>query len=264
VPEEVDLAHIFVKPRISDAARSLAVEKMQLLLDSLRNGVPFADLARRHSQDPGTAQAGGELGLVRRGMFVKEFETAVFGLSEGQTSGIVETDRGLHIIQLEERRGDAVRARHIMLRIERDRASDTTAILLLDSLRMRVLAGDSFAEFSKRYSEDKESNLVGGTLGTLELQALDPGWFETVNPLKAGEISTPQRLTVGNTYGYHIVWLKRRASPHPMSLETDYRKIEAIALNYKRTRDYQQWIEELRKSIYWESRLEADDNELSK
>lgn len=264
VPEEVDLAHIFIKPRISESARSLAVEKMQLLLDSLRSGTPFADLARRHSQDPGTAQAGGELGLVRRGQFVKEFETAVFSLSEGQTSGVVETERGLHIIQLEERRGDAVRARHIMLRIERDRASDTTAIQFLDSLRGRVLAGDSFAEFAKRYSEDKESNAIGGTLGTLEIQTLDPGWFETVNPLNPGDISTPQRLTVGNSYGYHIVWLKRRTPPHPMSLETDYRKIEAIALNYKRTRDYQQWMEELRKSIYWESRLEADANELSK
>lgn len=264
VPEEVELSHIFVKPRISDTARSLAVEKMQMLLDSLRLGTPFGDLARRHSQDPGTAQAGGELGLVRRGQFVKEFETAVFGLSEGQTSGIVETERGLHIIQLEERRGDAVRARHIMLRIERDRASDTTAYQLLDSLRTRVLAGESFAELAKRYSEDKESNAIGGTLGTLELQNLDQAWYETVNSLKPGEISSPQRLTVGNTYGYHIVWLKRRTPPHPMSLESDYRKIEAIALNYKRTRDYQQWMDELRKSIYWESRLEVDPNELSK
>jgi hypothetical protein len=49
-----------------------------------------------------------------------------------------------------------------------------------------------------------------------------------------------------------------------MSLELDYRKIEAIALNYKRTQDYQQWMDELRKSIYWESRLEADASELTK
>jgi peptidyl-prolyl cis-trans isomerase SurA len=264
VPEEVELSHIFVKPRISESARSFAIDKMQLLLDSLRLGTPFSDLARRHSQDPGTAQAGGELGLVRRGQFVKEFETAVFSLSEGQTSGIVETERGLHIIQLEERRGDAVRARHIMLRIERDRASDTTAIQFLDSLRTRILAGESFAELAKRYSEDKESNAIGGTLGTLELQNLDQAWFETVNSMKQGEISTPQRLTVGNTYGYHIVWLKQRTPPHPMSLELDYRKIEAIALNYKRTQDYQQWMDELRKSIYWESRLEADASELTK
>ncbi len=76
-------------------------------------GADFGALARRHSQDPGSAPQGGDLGLVRRGQFVKEFESAVFSLSEGQISGIVETQFGLHIIQLLERRGDAVRARHL-------------------------------------------------------------------------------------------------------------------------------------------------------
>ncbi len=195
---------------------------------------------------------------------MKEFETAVFALSEGQVSGIVETDRGLHLVQLVERRGDAVRARHIMIRIERDKASDETAIALLDSLRARVTKGESFAELAKKYSEDKESYLVGGNLGTLEVGSLDQSWSSVVSGLKDGEVSAPARLPVGNTYGYHIVWLKKRIPPHPMTLEQDYRKIELIAMNYKRSRDYQQWIEELRKSIYWEARLQADAHEPGK
>jgi peptidyl-prolyl cis-trans isomerase SurA len=255
VPEEVELAHIYVKPKATDLSKTAARTNLQALLDSLKAGADFGALARRHSQDPGTAQQGGELGLVRRGQFVKEFETAVFALGEGQLSGIVETDRGLHIIQLEERRGDAVRARHIMLRVERDKVSDDAALALLDSLRTAILAGASFAELAKKYSEDTESNLIGGTLGTLDLEQLDKTWAATITSLKGGEISKPERLTVGNSYGYHIVWVKKRTPAHPMTMEQDYRRLEQLALNNKRARDYQKWMEDLRKDIYWQVRL---------
>lgn len=251
VPEEVELAHIFIKPRFSDTDRAAARAKMQSVLDSLNAGVDFAGLAQRHSNDAGSASQGGNLGLVRRGQFVKEFESAVFGLGEGQTSGIVETELGMHIIQLIERRGDAVRARHILLRMQRTPDSDTATVHLLDSLRLRILAGANFAELAKIYSEDKETNLIGGTLGSLELEQLDKNWYPTVAPLKAGEVSAPAQLPIGASYGYHIVLIRKRTSPHEMTLEGDYHKLEQIALNYKRTKDYQAWLDELRKQIYW-------------
>ena len=254
VPEEVELAHIYVKPKPTEASKVAARKKLEELLDSLKAGTDFAALARAHSQDQGTAQQGGELGLVRRGQFVKEFESAVFALTPGQVSGVVETDRGMHIIQLEERRGDAVRARHIMLRIEREKAGDDAAIALLDSLRGAILAGANFAELAKKYSEDSESKLIGGTLGTLDLEQLDKAWGATVSSIPPGGISKPERLTVGNSYGYHIVWVKNRTPAHTMTLQQDYRRLEQLALNNKRARDYQRWMEDLRKDIYWQVR----------
>jgi peptidyl-prolyl cis-trans isomerase SurA len=251
VPEEVDLAHIYVRPKFGDTERTAARDVMQKILDSLAAGTDFAGLAQRHSDDAGSAPQGGNLGLVRRGQFVKEFESAVFSLGEGQTSGIVETELGMHLIQLVERRGDAVRARHILKRVQRTEAGDSSAIRLLDSLRQRILAGDNFAELAKKFSEDKETNLIGGSLGTLELEQLDKSWHTTVSPLAAGEVSTPARLPVGNTYGYHIVLVRKRVPAHTMTMEQDYHKLEQIALNYKRTKDYQVWLESLRSGIYW-------------
>jgi len=157
----------------------------------------------------------------------------------------------MHLIQLMERRGDAVRARHILKRIHLTEEGDSTTIRLLDSLRQRILAGDNFAELAKKFSEDKETNLIGGTLGTLELDQLDKNWYATVSPLQAGEISAPARLPVGSSYGYHIVQMRQRIPAHTMTLEQDYHKLEQIALNYKRTRDYQAWLDELRNGIYW-------------
>ena len=255
VPEEVEISHIYRKPTFTEEAKARARVKAQALLDSIHAGVDFGDLAKRHSEDPGTAPLGGDLGLVRRGLFFKEFETAVFSLNEQQISGIVETDLGYHIIQLLERRGDAVHPRHILIRVERTKASDDSVIVFLDSLRARVKAGESFAELAKKYSEDKESNLVGGSLGTVELEKLDKNWYPDVAPLKEGEISKPARLAVGNTYGYHIILMRKRTAAHPMSLEQDYHRIETIAANFKRSRDYQAWLEELKGKIYWQSRL---------
>jgi peptidyl-prolyl cis-trans isomerase SurA len=256
VPEELDLSRIFIKPKVSNEARAAGQTYMEQLLDSLKAGVPFEDLARRHSQDPGSAQQGGDLGFVRRGQFVKEFETAVFALGEGQISGIVETDFGLHVIQLVERRGDAVHARHVLRRFERTQASDDAAIALLDSLRARALAGENFAELAKKYSEDKETNLIGGSLGTVELEQLDKTMYPAVVSLKPEEISPPVRWPVGNTYGYQIILVRKRTPAHTMTIDQDYRKLETIALNFKRNKDYQAWIEELKGKIYWQVRLD--------
>jgi peptidyl-prolyl cis-trans isomerase SurA len=251
VPDEVELSHIFIKPSFGTNEKAAARAHMQALLDSIHAGVDFGELAKRHSEDPGSAPQGGNLGLVRRGQFVKEFESAAFGLNEGQVSGIVETELGLHLIQLLERRGDAVRARHILLRIQRTESSDSTTIILLDSIRTAALKGTDFGVLAKKFSEDKETNLIGGMLGSLDLEQLDKSWYSVVAPLKDGEISKPEKLPVGNSYGYHIVLLRKRTQPHTMTIETDYGKIETMALNYKRTKDYQGWLDEIKSRIYW-------------
>ena len=255
VPEEVELAHIFVRPKFGEAEKAEAYAKMKLLLDSLKSGEKFEDLAKRHSQDPGSAAQGGDLGFVRRGLFVKDFETAVFALKEQELSGIVETEFGLHIIQLLERRGDAVHARHILMRIERTEAGDDSAKVYLSNLRTRILAGESFADLARKFSEDKETASIGGNLGTFELEQLPKELYPVVSPLKSGEISEPVRIPVGTQYGYSIVWVKERTPEHKANLDQDYKRIEIVAGNYKRQKDYAAWLESLRKSIYWESRL---------
>ena len=254
VPEELDLSDIAIAPRFSSEAKEATRTKLLAIIDSVKAGTDFSGLARRHSQDPGSAAQGGDLGLVRRGQFVKEFETAVFALAEGQVSDIVETEFGLHIIQLVERRGDAVRARHILLRIERTKEGDETATRLLDSLRTRALAGESFAELARKYSEGKE-NMIGGNLGTVEVDQISKDLFPAIAGVKDGEISRPVKVPEGNGYKYHILWVRRRTPAHPMSLERDYHKVEAIALNFKRTKDMAAWMEALRGKIYWQIRL---------
>ena len=255
IQEEVELAHIAIKLKPGKDAKAMAQAKAQSLLDSLKAGVDFGELARRHSDDAGSAASGGDLGWVRRGQFVKEFEAAVFALSEGEVSGIVETDFGLHIIELLERRGDAVHPRHILIRIERTQADRDSVIALLNTLRSRAIAGESFEALAKQYSDDKETAIIGGSLGTTELKNVDESFYSTIVNLKQGEISEPARLSVRGFDGYHIVLMKKRVPEHRPTLDGDYQRIEAIAMNYKQSNEYAVWLEDLKKNIYWESRL---------
>lgn len=255
VPEEVELYHIFILPKASEDAKSKARAKAQSILDSIKAGGDFAEFAKRYSEDAGSAASGGDLGFIRRGQLVKEFEEAVFGLKQEQLSNIVETSFGFHIIQLLERRGETVHARHILFKVERDQKAEETTITFLKTLKDSITAGTSFADLAKRYSEDVETAPIGGYLGTSTVEQLDQSLLSTIKTINPGEISGPIRVKFGTNFGYHIVYLTKRTPEHKMNLADDWKRIEQIAANFNRNKEYQKWIMELKQDIYWEIRL---------
>ena len=102
VEAQVKVRHILVavNAKESDAA---AKAKAQSILDKLHNGGDFAKLAKESSDDPGSKSQGGELGWIKHGVTVPEFDKAAFALQPGQISGLVRTKFGYHIIQTEEK-----------------------------------------------------------------------------------------------------------------------------------------------------------------
>lgn len=103
IQEEVRVSHILIAP--GDDAKV----KAQSILDELKSGKDFADLAKEKSADPGSAAKGGDLGLFGRGRMVKAFEDAAFALKVGDLSDLVETQFGVHILKVTERKEAGVR-----------------------------------------------------------------------------------------------------------------------------------------------------------
>lgn len=99
--EEVRVRHILVAAKACDAEK----RAQELLAQARQPGADFAALATAHSDDPGSANKGGDLGFFARGKMTPEFEAAAFGLRQpGDVSDVVKTEFGYHIIRLEERR----------------------------------------------------------------------------------------------------------------------------------------------------------------
>jgi len=255
VPEELELYHIFRLPKVSESSRAATMAKAQKIIDSIKAGGDFADFARRYSEDKGTAQFGGDLGFARRGQFLREFEEAVFSLKENQIANIVETPLGLHIMQLLERRGESVHARHILFKVERTDADAESTKAFLRSLKDSVLRGGDFSDLAKRYSEDKESGPQGGLLGSFSTSQFDQSLLDVVKDMKEGDVSNPAEVNYGTSKGYHIIYLKKRIPEHTINITDDWKRLEALAVNAKRNQLYLDWLKQLRSEIYWETRL---------
>lgn len=257
IPERDKIYHVFKNPKLSAAVKEKYRKKAEAILDSIKNGADFAVMAKRYSEDPGSATAGGDLGFVKRGVFYPEFEAAAFALDNKQLSGVVESPVGFHIIQLLDRRGESIKTRHILVKIKSEDEADLGAIEFLSSVRDSIVRKmGTFQEYAKKYSDDQETAAFGGVLGTFYLEQMDKNLLEIVGKMKEGEISYPKRVDLqqGN-YGYHIVWLEKRITQHKPDIETDYTDLKRLADEYKKQKLYSKWMEELKSKIFWEIRL---------
>lgn len=110
--EQVCASHILVRVKTSDSAEGHTDEEArkaaEALLQQIRAGGDFAALAKKSSGDKGSAPGGGDLGCFGRGRMVPEFDGAVFSMAVGETSALVKTDFGYHIIRVSSRREETV------------------------------------------------------------------------------------------------------------------------------------------------------------
>lgn len=257
IPEKVQISHIYMNPKLSSALKQKFRTKIESILDSIKGGEDFSELAKKYSDDPASAVHGGDLGFVKKGVFYPEFESAAFALKEGEISGIVESPVGFHIIQLLERRGEAIKTRHILVKLKSDDEADLDVIQRLTDVRDSVVRKfNTFSYYAKKYSDDKNTAALGGELGSFYLSQLDKSLLDAVSKMKEGEISYPKRVDYGvDTYGYHVIFLEKRIPQHQPSLEIDFQELKKFADEYKKQNLYQTWIQEIKNKIYWEIKI---------
>lgn len=258
--ETYEIAEIVRKPEINEDERDrvrLELNKMRERI--LKGEVQFSTLATLYSEDPGSASKGGELGFFTRGFMVAEFEAAAFALKPGEVSPVVETQFGFHLIQLIERRGNAINCRHILMMPKVSSEDLLRNRMLLDSIAQQIRLGrTTFADAAARFS-DNANKIEGGkvthpTSGgyqfTLdELKQLYPGiGFSQMN---AGEISNATAMkTDDNKDAYRIVTVIRRNPAHKANLTDDYDRIYNAALENARQEKIFDWAQKTIKNTY--------------
>ena len=110
MPEQVKVSHILIKTplpgpdgKVDEKGVAEAQRRAEDLLKQVKNGAKQEDLAQKYSEDPGSAKQGGSLGWIGKGQTVPEFEKAAFSLPKGQTSDLVKSSYGFHIIRVDEK-----------------------------------------------------------------------------------------------------------------------------------------------------------------
>jgi peptidyl-prolyl cis-trans isomerase C len=148
-PAQIRVSHILIRvPEGANAAdRAAAKQRAAALLDQLKAGADFAELARKASQDRTSAPHGGDLGYLAKGEMDSTFEKAAFALAPGQLSDVVSTPYGFDIIKVTDRRSAGIaplpevedRIREVLAKFERQKRQATLVAELRKKAKVEVL-----------------------------------------------------------------------------------------------------------------------------
>jgi peptidyl-prolyl cis-trans isomerase SurA len=256
---EYNIAHILV--RVPEQASPEQVEaarrRVEQALAQARGGGDFAQIAATYSNAPEALQ-GGALGWRAQDRLPELFANALDRMNPGDVSTPLRSPAGFHLLKLVDRRASGVsdapipqtRLRHILIRTS-DAVSENEARRRLGDLRRRIIAKDAdFGEMARVHSDDA-SSARGGELDWVYPGDTVPDFERAYQELQVGEISGPVRTP----FGVHLIQVLERRSAD-MSLER--RRLQARQTLRERKGDeaYNEWLRQLRDTIYVELRLE--------
>lgn len=249
-PKSITFEQVVLVPLPSDSAKSAAKARAQQLLDSIRAGADFEALAKAHSQDPGSAEVGGDLGWFRRGAMVREFEDAAFAMVDGQVSEVVETEFGYHIIKVDRSRLGERKGRHILIRAEVGSADGERLRGRADSVATLARAGTSMAELFDRYSDPEAPDTL--TVAEDQLSQLPPG-YERLGTAAQGDILGPIEYDTGRGE-IRLAVLRVREVREAGAYTFEDVKTQ-LAQRVQQTKQMEQLLRDLRARTYVEIRM---------
>ena len=266
IEDRYKLSQIIVKPKMSEDQINKLTDRLNAFRKRVLSGEDFKVLAALYSDDPGSANNGGEIGFVSRGTFVPEFEKVAFRLKKGEVSEIVKTNFGYHIIQLIERRGDQVNVRHILLKPKYSSTSLQNARLRIDSIYNKIKNNEiSFSQAIKSYSDDDTKNnnglLINPSNGssTYTIAELGSSIKYLIEGLNEDDFTKPVKVESNEGSIYRILNVVEKISSHTANLDLDYDFFQTQALNFKKQEKLDEWIEKRIKNTYVELK-EIDKN----
>lgn len=255
--DEYNLSHILIRTPEDASPNKLAELKRKAddAFNQIKSGKDFAQVSAALSDAP-NALEGGQLGWKNITQLPSLFADAVRNLKPGQTTEILRSANGFHIIKLNERRGGSSplvitqsHLRHILIKVN-EVTSEKEAKQRMEIIRERAEHGEDFAELAKQYSEDSSAS-NGGDLGWVNPNENLPELDRAMEKLAIAEISP----IIKSQFGIHIIQVTERRQ-QDMSKEAAKLKARQEIRARKSDEAYQDWIRELRDKAFVEIRLE--------
>ena len=181
-------------------------------------------------------------------MMVREFEEAAFNLSLNQVSSVVKTDFGYHLIKLTDRRGNEIRASHILVMLQESEDDVLRERVFLSELRDRIQRGESFGNIASEFSQDEGSKANEGVLGELTIEEFPPWFLDELIRLRIGEVST----VLEHQNMLYLFIKNKELPPRPFVFEEIKDNLREILSARRQYELYQQMIEGFKNEIYVE------------
>lgn len=254
----VQVAHIIV--RVPEQANAMQLERSRnralQAVEQLKAGEEFGRVAAAFS-DATDGLAGGVMEARPLDRLPALYADAVRRLSPGETSAILRSPAGFHIVRLVSRQGGAAqmqslkqtRARHILIKVN-ELLSDSEARQRALVLKERLDNGADFAELARLHSTDL-SAAKGGDLGWLYQGDTVPEFERAMDALKLDTVSEPVR----SPFGWHLIQVQERRT-EDASKERQRLMARQALRERKSDEAYQEWLRQLRDRVYVEYRLE--------
>ncbi|MEJ5265084.1 MAG: peptidylprolyl isomerase [Bacteroidales bacterium] len=259
VNTQYEYKQIVIHPPYTEQAIFEIKNQLLNLRKAVLDGRSFASLAVIYSEDQASAVNGGEIGFMSRGELDPEYARVAFSLKEGAVSGIVETQFGYHLIQVIKRDGDRVNTRHILMRPKPTEKEIKYAYNKLDSI-LTLIKNDSitFEKAAFLFSTDEATKMSYGQVVNpynsstrFEIDQLPQEDYVMLKKLNIGEISAPfQSTDAAKRPIFKIVKLVNRIEPHKANLKDDYQLIQEMALENKKKKIIDEWIDNKIKTTY--------------
>jgi peptidyl-prolyl cis-trans isomerase SurA len=248
-PQQVKLAHLLLEVTSSKSTSDSLLSLARSLVERINQGESFETLAQQYSEDA-SAASGGEIGTVRKGDLMPEFEKAALALSPGAVSDVVRTSIGYHIIKLMARSDDQYEVKHILL-LDKPTAADSAAVVTLaNQILDRIKKGEDFGALVKEYSTDSTSRANFGELGWLVTENLPAEFKSVVDTLTNNQVSGP----IWSTDGLHLLKVLDRKDSRPVSLADDWDGLKEMARRQKSEQVIASVVNEMKDKVYLEVR----------
>jgi peptidyl-prolyl cis-trans isomerase SurA len=251
IPTQLELSQLVILPKLSSEKKKSIKEKLDGFRSRIYSGEDFKVLATLYSDDVVSANNGGELGFMSRGELLPEFERAAFRLKDNEISEVVETKFGFHLIQMIERRGEQINARHILIKPKFNSSSIKIASDKISIIKNEIDSGIiSFDDAVVKYSEDNSKNngglIINPSTGSTDFtfDELDPSIKYIVQNMNIGEITSPSltKSDDGSQAAYRLIRLNNMVEEHKANVTNDFDVIKGYALSDKKQKYIDQWI----------------------
>tara|TARA_Y100000385_G_scaffold13914_1_gene14193 strand:+ start:322 stop:1653 length:1332 start_codon:yes stop_codon:yes gene_type:complete len=251
IPTQLELSQLVILPKLSFEKKKSIKDKLDDFRKRILSGEDFKVLATLYSDDVASANNGGELGFMSRGELLPEFERAAFKLQNNEISEVVETKFGFHLIQMIDRRGEQINARHILIKPKFTSSSIKLASDEISLIKLDIDSGlISFDDAVVRYSHDKSKNngglIINPNSGSTNFtyDDLDPSIKYIVQNMSIGEVTTPSltKSNDGSQAAYRLIRLNNLIVEHKANISNDFDVLKEYALVDKKQRYIDKWI----------------------